>query len=134
MFRCLRSASKGLRGAGSLLAAERQAVAARSLPTALLAPWNRPQTNAASMQDDREERLSGKLADSMGGGGAAVAAAAASAGDDFVTPPEAQKTQQLVFDELSPDDFTAVADMFLGGLWTRLEKGMREAEGEVGAV
>ncbi|KAL4859054.1 hypothetical protein ACK3TF_000837 [Chlorella vulgaris] len=34
------------------------------------------------------------------------------------------------YQQLTPDEFAAVADVYIGGLWTRIERGLREAEGE----
>jgi hypothetical protein len=43
---------------------------------------------------------------------------------------EQEGAQPLRFDSLSPKEFIALADMYIGGLWTRIERGLREAEGE----
>lgn len=40
------------------------------------------------------------------------------------------EAQGVPWDSLSPEAFNSVADMYIGRLWMRLERGLREAEGE----
>jgi hypothetical protein len=47
---------------------------------------------------------------------------------------EQEGAQPLRFDSLSPKEFIALADMYIGGLWTRIERGLREAEGEASSA
>ncbi|EFN53289.1 hypothetical protein CHLNCDRAFT_136932 [Chlorella variabilis] len=58
---------------------------------------------------------------------AAVSSAAATTGGERL---EKGGMAPVDFQELSEEEFGTVADLYLGGLWTRIERGLREAEGE----
>ncbi|PRW59529.1 hypothetical protein C2E21_1968 [Chlorella sorokiniana] len=133
---------------GSAWEAGRLLLASRSGPTAapvalLLAAR---QQHGQQGFEIREEAISGKVAadatsavassaSGAGGGEAATAAAAAPAaaqaavdgGGAAGVEAGAGETDKISVDHLSPQAFSSLADIAIGGLWTKIERGLREA-------
>ena len=109
MLRALCSARGGLRQAARGLACTSGWGSAPSLPL----PDSKHMQTAAMATDERT--MSPKWAE--GGVAAATPTPAGLAAHEA-----AAASNELRFDALSPGEFSAVADIFLGHLWTRLER------------
>lgn len=108
-------------------AGRRLATGLRLEPFAAVQCSLRPRTSTAA-QTERFDLLSGTAAAasavaSAGGSDAGASAADGAAVDGPVTAAD--------ISHLPAETFEQLADVWIGGLWTRLERGLREAEGEV---